>query len=1104
MATPSYYVGIGASAGGLEAIEHFFRTMPRHSGLAFIIVQHLSPDYKSLMVELLSKKTTIPVYRAEDGMEVEADTIYLIPPKKNLYIFHGRLVLNEQETTRGINLPIDIFLRSLAEDQGEKAIAVILSGTGSDGMRGVRAVKEHGGMVMVQDESTAKFDGMPKAAISTGLVDFILPPEDMAAQLLAFVRREPLLVESGHEDGSEKHGITKLFALLKNRTKVDFSYYKPSTVNRRIERRMMVTRTTSLKEYIEYVQSHPAEIDVLYKELLIGVTSFFRDPEAFEYLAQECLPALFQSITDREVRFWVAGCSSGEEAYSLAILARECMDATGEHKPVKIFATDLDQKAIQVAAAGVYPESIAADVSPGLLGKYFHKNGDSFQVARSVREMVVFARHNLISDPPFTKIDLISCRNLLIYLQPAIQHKVFEHFNFSLNAGGILFLGSSETVGDAAGYFEPVHHKFKIFRSVGKQSPAKGTDFKPLSAPLPGGLNYAPYFQMRQGLGSADERVLERFLLGIEGDVLPLSVIVTEGLEVVHIFGDASSVFRIPSGRLSMELSSLARKDLSVLLTSLVQKAFRSGEQQETTVMVGEGDAREAMTIRVRLLPQRKGYSNLAALLFLPAASVQHEGSPVVYDLSKESEERIRDLEAELQLTRENLQATIEELETSNEELQATNEELLASNEELQSTNEELQSTNEELHTVNSEYQNKIYELMALHHDIDNILSATGIGILLVDENKAIRRFSPPITRIFSILDQDLGRPFTHITHSLEDVSLAALVDEVMTTQKPVAREVRVRGTAQVYHMQISPYSVGPSDFAGVVLSFWDVTASVRMRQELSVLEHRLREAMRLARLGFWVGHGVGLDQYWDEETFAVFGLPPKNAMTLTEIVDLFDAEYRPLVHDALFRLGKERTPVDMIARLRADLGPKWIRILGRWEEDPKGPEVRGVYQDITHVQELRERLAVLERGQGRGHESVYRYFFDTLAHGAVIQDAHGRIVDANPAAEAILGRSLAAMQGRTSEDDEWRAIREDGTPFPGAEHPAMVALREGREVLDVSMGVWRPSDQRWVWIRINSYPVFCDGESRPCRVFTVFEEVRPQETAGAASREQR
>ncbi len=1087
MATPSYYVGIGASAGGLEAIEHFFRNMPRVSGMAFIIIQHLSPDYKSLMVELLSKKTPIPVHRAEDGMEVEADTIYLIPPKKNLYIFHGRLVLNEQET-RGINLPIDIFLRSLAEDQGEKAVAVILSGTGSDGMRGVRAIKEHGGMVMVQDEASAKFDGMPKAAISTGLADFILPPEDMAAQLLAFAKRQPLLMESGHEDVPEKSGIIKLFALIKNKTKVDFSYYKPSTVNRRIERRMTVTQVASLEEYIDYVQSHPAEIGALYKELLIGVTSFFRDAEAFEYLAQNCLPPLLQGISGREVRFWVAGCSSGEEAYSLAILAREYMEEYNDRKQIKIFATDLDQNAIQIAASGSYPESIAADVNPTLLTKYFHKNGDSFQVARSIREMVVFARHNLISDPPFTNIDLISCRNLLIYLQPAIQRKVFEFFNFSLNPGGILFLGSSETVGEASVFFEPVHHKHKIFRSLGAQRTVKTTDFKPLPYQPPGSPLYDSYAQLRRGLGAVDERVLERFLLGLEGDILPLSAIVNEQMDVIHVFGDASAIFRIPSGRLSTDLATLARKELAIPLTSATQKAFRSGEPQEITLLVGEGESRETMTVRVRPLPQRKGHANLAALIFLPASSLQAGGvQTVVYDLNKETEERIRDLETELQLTRENLQATIEELETSNEELQATNEELLASNEELQSTNEELQSTNEELHTVNAEYQNKIYELTALHHDVDNILNSTGIGILLLDEHKAIRRFSPPVTRIFSILDQDVGRPFTHITHNLEGVDLPALVDEVMAAKQPQVCEVRSR-YGQIYHMQVSPYSVGPSEFAGVVLTFLDVTATTHMRRELSLLERRLQEALRLARLGFWVGHGPRFDQYWGEETFAVFGLPPKSAMSLSEILELFKAEYQPLIHDAFLRLGKERTPMDMIAQLRPDLGNKWIRVLGRWEETEGGIEVRGVYQDVTHVQELRERLALLER-EGRG-EDLYRYFFSSLPYGAVVQDATGQIIDANPTAEQILGRSLATMQGRTSEDPEWRAVREDGSEFPGAEHPSMLALRRGQDVLGVVMGVWRPSDQSWVWLRVNAYPVRCSAEGAPCQVLTIFEPV--------------
>jgi len=705
--------------------------------------------------------------------------------------------------------------------------------------------------------------------------------------------------------------------------------------------------------------------------------------------------------------------------------------------------------------------------------------------------MVVFARHNLISDPPFTNIDLISCRNLLIYLQPAIQRKVFEYFNFSLNRGGILFLGSSETVGDSSVLFEPVHHKYKIFRSLGAQRTVKTSDFKPLPYQPLGSPLYDSYAQLRRGIGALDERVMERFLMGIEADILPLSAIVNEQMEVIHVFGDASEILRIPSGRLSPDLGNLARKELAIPLTSLVQKAFRSGEHQEMTILLGEGETKKAMNVQVRLLPQRKGQVGLAAIFFVPVAALERQGmQTVVYDLNKETEARIRDLENELQLTRENLQATIEELETSNEELQATNEELLASNEELQSTNEELQSTNEELHTVNAEYQNKIYELTALHHDVDNILNSTGIGILLLDENKAIRRFSPPVSRIFSILDQDVGRPFTHITHNLQYIDLAALVDEVMATQKTITQEVQCRG-GQIYHMQVSPYSVGPTDFAGVVLTFLDITATTRMRRELSRLEKHLHEAMRLAQMGFWVGHGPGHDQYWGDETFAVFGLPPKSVMTLPDILDLFDPPYRPLLHDALLRLGREQIPMDMIARLRPGLGGRWIRILGRWEKtDEGGIQVQGVYQDVTHTQELRQRLVDLERTGGEG-ESMYRYFFSSLPYGAVVQDAHGHIVDANAAAERILGRSHDSLLGRTSEDPEWRALRADGTPFPAPEHPAMVALREGRDVLGTIMGVWRPRDGSWVWIRINAYPVPCSTENgTPCRVLTIFEPV--------------
>ena len=440
--SPAYYVGIGASAGGLEALESFFSQMTADSGMAFIVIQHLSPDYKSMMVELLSKRTTMPVRRAEEGMRVEADSVYLIPPKKILSIVRGKLLLSESDPNRGLNLPIDVFLRSLAQDQAEKTIAIILSGTGSDGVRGIRAIKEAGGVVLVQNEESARFDGMPRAAVSTGLADFILPPDTMPERLLSFIHN-PYAPKSDQPPAllSDEDGLARIFALLRERTRVDFTHYKPSTMIRRIERRMTMNQIHDLRDYVRFMESYAGEVMVLYRELLIGVTSFFRDREVFDELENKHLPQLFERVETREVRFWVAGCSTGEEAYTLAILGREVLERLGKRTDIKIFATDLDHDAILRASSGVYPESIVADLPPGYLSKYFHRRQDHhYQVDRSLREMVVFAQHNLIKDPPFTKIELVSCRNLLIYLQPILQRKAMELMNFSLNPQGLLSL----------------------------------------------------------------------------------------------------------------------------------------------------------------------------------------------------------------------------------------------------------------------------------------------------------------------------------------------------------------------------------------------------------------------------------------------------------------------------------------------------------------------------------------------------------------------------------------------------------------------------------------------------------------------------------------
>ncbi len=829
--SPFMYVGIGASAGGLEAIDAFFSGMAPDSGLAFVVVQHLSPDYKSLMVEILTKKTAMPVHRAEDGMEVLADNVYLIPPKTQLTIFKGRLFLHEQEHVKGVlNLPIDVFLHSLAEDQGEKAVGVILSGTGSDGMRGVRTIKEYGGMVMVQREETAKFDGMPRSAISTGLADYILPPAEMPECLLSYAKHPYVAKKDRAGNGTgDEDVLRRIFALLHDKFKVDFTLYRPSTVSRRIERRMSINRLSELRDYLGHMRSHPGEASILFREMLIGVTSFFRDRQVFDALGEKWLPQLLERNKNRELRFWVAGCSTGEEAYTLAILIKESMLTAGVSRDVKIFATDIDRDAVVFAANGIYPESIVADVPPELLGKHFHCNVDSYQIARNIREMVVFAQHNLIKDPPFTRIDMITCRNLMIYLQPQLQRKVLECFNFSLNVAGLLLLGTSETIGEMGDCFEPLDQKRKIYRTkgravLGSNNLERARDLRPLDSARRA---------VCEGAVEGD-RILER-LMEVLADELPLTVVVNEKMEALHIIGDTEGMFKVPSGRPSIEISKMVARELSIPLSTGIQKVFRGNEPMRFfNIRVGRGNVHRLVDLRIHPLPPRKGREPLAVVFLseVKRSEIKPAQPGQSYDVAQETEQRIVDLEQELMFSKENLQATVEELEASNEELQATNEELLASNEELQSTNEELQSTNEELYTVNTEYQSKIMELSQLQSDVENLLSAGQIGQLLLDENMEIRRFSPKIRDIFQLLNTDVGRPLNHINHQLQGQDPIAIIQAVQQTGEKDEREVQTV-TGRWHLMRVVPYALTPRVFSGTLVSFMDITQWVELRQRL-------------------------------------------------------------------------------------------------------------------------------------------------------------------------------------------------------------------------------------------------------------------------------
>ncbi len=835
---PTHYVGIGASAGGLEAIESFFSNMPVDTGLAFIVVQHLSPDYKSLMVELLSKRTQIPVHRAENGAIVKKNAIYLIPPKKNLTIFHGKLILSEQDHSRGINLPIDLFLKSLAEDQGAHSIAVILSGTGSDGTRGIRSVKEAGGMIMIQDDETARFDGMPRSAISTGMADFILSPDEMPEFLLNYVKH-PFVAKPERRPSiiTDEDSFDRIFSLIRARTKLDFTYYKPSTVLRRIERRISINQVDSLREYVDFLEKNSAEIIALYRELLIGVTNFFRDKEAFDDLASRWLPQILKNSQNREIRFWVAGCSGGEEAYSLAILTKECIDSLGMKNPVKIFATDVDRDAILEAGNGLFSEGIVADLTPDQISKYFLRRDNTFEISREIRKMVVFAQHNLIKDPPFTNIELVSCRNLLIYLQPVLQGKVLEMFNFSLNPGGILFLGSSETTGDMSEYFESINHKWKIYRAKGTKKPIDKTHEVPVPVSFQRRLGTThDNYKYRQ----REDRLLNRILDSLAGEYVTLMIIVNDQMELQYVLGDTNGFFKVPSGKTQNDISKMAVKELYIPLTTGIQKVFNSNQEiLYSNIKLQIGNTKKTVKLRIKPLPEKHAQEQLVAVFFeivKKKRGAPKKEAPLEFNVGRETEQRINDLEAELQFSRENLQATIEELETSNEELQATNEELLSSNEELQSTNEELQSVNEELHTVNAEHQNKIIELTELNNDINNLFESTDIGTLFLDENLDIRKFTPRAADIFKIVEQDIGRPVDHLSHYLTDVDPFALINDVHIDHNPVEKEV-ITEDGRWYLVRILPYKIDNNVYSGIILTITDINTIKAAEKKLSESE---------------------------------------------------------------------------------------------------------------------------------------------------------------------------------------------------------------------------------------------------------------------------
>jgi two-component system CheB/CheR fusion protein len=856
-------VGIGASAGGLEAMEAFFANVPADSGIAFIIVSHIDPHAVSFLPELLSRSNSfLKIHEAAHGSRLSPNEVVVTPPGKTLTIEKGVTYLHDIVIPHVTPLPIDTLFRSLADDQQDRAIGVVLSGTGTDGTLGLQAIKNVSGMVMVQAPSSAKFPGMPQSVIDTGIADYILPPEQMPEALLNYTRG-PYLAPAAPIFPTRfisPEVLQDVLSLVRARTGHNFSNYKISTIRRRLERRLNLHQIGQPEHYVRYLREHPEELDQLFHELLIGVTSFFRDPEAFDALGR-VLRQLLESKRDGEsVRVWVPGCSTGEEAYSVAMLLREILDETQKPCPVEVFATDLDDRAIDIARFGRYPDGIAMDVSPERLQRFFTHDDGVYQIVKNIREMIVFATHNLLVDPPFRHLDLLSCRNLLIYLDNTAQNQLVSLFHYALRPGGLLFLGSSETIGHLTDRFSIADRQWKLFtRSINTASayplpePAAGSFYPEIShgSHLEGGTSQSITPSSR-----AEAYLAYRYA--------PPSVLVTAHGDIMYFHGHTGAYLEPPRGSPNLNLYKMAREGLDRVLASAIRAALaHDGPVIRNGINVATNGATITIDLVVERVTEVPPLQGLLLVSFRPTADTSSPShSPAPQGQSRRRRRRLVDVERELEETRQSLQSTIEELEAANEELISTNEELQSTNEETQSANEELktskeemQSLNEELQTVNAELRSKIDELSHVNDDMTNLLNSTEVATIFLDLQLQIKRYTPSATRVMALIPSDIGRPISDLTSNLDYPELVADATEVLNTLVAQSKEARTQ-SGTWYLARIIPYRTSENLIDGLVLTFVNIDQVKRaenaqqiMAQLRAEMEERHRAEVRLRHL---------------------------------------------------------------------------------------------------------------------------------------------------------------------------------------------------------------------------------------------------------------
>jgi len=838
-------VGIGASAGGLEALETFFKNMPVKSGMAFVIIQHLDPSHKSIMYELIQRFTGLKVFQVTDNLKVKPNCVYVIPPNKSLSILKDVLYLFDPVEPHGLRLPIDIFFRSLAEDRQDKSIGIILSGMGTDGSLGLKAIKEKDGIVLVQSPVSAKFDGMPRSAIDAVIADIIADVDELPSKLITFLKFIPPVHTDFEIDDKSKNNLDKIIILLREQSGHDFSLYKKSTLFRRIERRKGIHQIDKIQNYVRYCQENPKEIEKLFKELLIGVTNFFRDTTVWELLKEQILPELIVEFPNRYViRAWVTACSTGEEAYSLAITFKEAIEKAKIRKnlSLQIFATDLDPDAIEIARKGIYASNIVADVSQDRLSRFFSVEGEGYKVNAPIREMIVFAPQNVIKDPPFTKLDLLLCRNMLIYMEPELQKKLISLFNYSLNPGGILVLGSSETLGNNREGFDDIDTRLKIYKRT----------VTPLSRQLiefPDSFFHKGTLKIEKNIPSkavesiqtlADQILLQRYA--------PASVLVNEKGDILYITGHTGKYLEPVPGKANWNIFAMAREGINHELPLAFRKAMQGfeavvlpkiklkamGEIQFVNITVQRIESPDS--IKGMIMVVFSDVSDMMGIELFKLKKIKNGATGIMSEI----ELKLQRTYEELQSTREEMQTSQEELKSTNEELQSTNEELQSTNEELTTSKEEMQSMNEELQTVNSELLNKINDFAQSNNDMKNLLNSTEIATLFLDKELNIRRFTDNVVNLIKLRNTDIGRPFTDQVTDLLYPEMEADARQVIKTLKTVETAIETNN-GRWFEVRIMPYRTMDDHIDGVVITFTNITVAKKLELKMKHANDELK-----------------------------------------------------------------------------------------------------------------------------------------------------------------------------------------------------------------------------------------------------------------------